>query len=104
MVDFIEPYVGQVGGYIVDFHTVDFFPERYFDLVVYLRVDNTVLYDRLLEREYSEAKILENSKLALTLVDCEILNVLRDEVFESYKPEIILEMSNNSTEQMEPNL
>jgi adenylate kinase len=35
------------GGVIIDFHTVDFFPERFFDLVLVLRTDNTVLYDRL---------------------------------------------------------
>lgn len=38
------------GGVIIDFHTVDFFPERFFDLVLVLRTDNTVLYDRLASR------------------------------------------------------
>lgn len=39
------------GGVIVDTHSlVDYFPERWFDLVVVLRSDNTVLYDRLKER------------------------------------------------------
>ena len=47
VVDYLEPFVGQQGGYIVDFHTADFFPERYFDLVVLLRVNNTQLHDRL---------------------------------------------------------
>lgn len=35
------------GGNIVDFHSCDFFPERWFDLVVVLLTDNTVLYPRL---------------------------------------------------------
>ncbi len=38
------------GGVIVDFHSCDFFPERWFDLVVVLRVDNSVLYPRLENR------------------------------------------------------
>lgn len=35
------------GGNVVDFHSCDFFPERWFDLVLVLRADNTVLFDRL---------------------------------------------------------
>ena len=38
------------GGVIVDFHSCDFFPERWFDLVVVLRTDNTILYPRLEKR------------------------------------------------------
>jgi len=32
---------------IVHFHSCGFFPERWFDLVVVLRTDNTILFDRL---------------------------------------------------------
>jgi adenylate kinase len=35
------------GGKIVDFHSCDIFPERWFDLVIVLRTDNGVLYPRL---------------------------------------------------------
>jgi broad-specificity NMP kinase len=38
------------GGVVVDFHSVDFFPERWFQLVLVLRCDNTLLYDRLRAR------------------------------------------------------
>ena len=38
------------GGCIVDYHGCDFFPERWFDLVLVLRADNTVLFDRLVKR------------------------------------------------------
>ncbi len=38
------------GGNVVDFHTCDFFPERWFQLVVVLRADNAVLYPRLEKR------------------------------------------------------
>lgn len=38
------------GGNIIDYHSCDFFPERWFDLVVVLQTDNTILYDRLKKR------------------------------------------------------
>jgi hypothetical protein len=40
----------ESGGVIVDFHGADLFPERWFDLVVVLRTDNSVLYPRLQSR------------------------------------------------------
>ena len=50
----------QKGGNIVDFHSCDFFPERWFDLVLVLQVDNTTLFDRLKSRGYPQHKIMEN--------------------------------------------
>ena len=88
--DYMEPFM-QKGGILVEFHTCGFFPERWFDLVILLRVDNTPLYDRLKARGYKEKKITEN-------IEAEILFVTRDEVFESYKKEIILELQSNSKE------
>src|SRR5688500_8085518 len=38
------------GGNVVDFHSCDLFPERWFDYVIVLRADNTILYDRLAAR------------------------------------------------------
>lgn len=38
------------GGVIIDHHGCDFFPERWFDLVIVLNTDNTILYDRLEKR------------------------------------------------------
>lgn len=38
------------GGNIVDYHSSDFFPERWFDIVFVLRTDNTTLFDRLSNR------------------------------------------------------
>lgn len=40
----------EQGGVIVDYHGCDFFPERWFDRVVVLQTDNSVLYDRLSKR------------------------------------------------------
>ena len=37
-------------GNVVEYHGCDFFPERWFDLIIVLRTDNTILYDRLHHR------------------------------------------------------
>ena len=47
--DELEPMMRDEGA-IVDFHSSDFFPERWFDLVVVLRTDNQILYPRLEKR------------------------------------------------------
>ncbi|RYG48424.1 hypothetical protein EON67_07635 [archaeon] len=49
LLDFMEPAM-SAGGNVVDFHTVDIFPERWFELVLVLRTDNTILFDRLSAR------------------------------------------------------
>lgn len=63
---------------MVDYHGCDFFPERWFDFVIVLRCNNTILYDRLKARDYSEKKIRNN-------LECEIFNILLEEAVESYK-------------------
>jgi broad-specificity NMP kinase len=74
------------GHKIVDFHTVDFFPERWFQIVVLLRCINTsVLFDRLESRGYPLPKVQEN-------VQAEIMDVVANEVRESYSEDLILEL------------
>ena len=46
VLDEMETFMGK-GGNVVDFHSSDFFPERFFDLVFVLRTSNDVLYERL---------------------------------------------------------
>jgi len=81
-------------GIVIDYHSCDLFPERWFDLVLVLRADTHVLYDRLLKRGYSEAKREQN-------MQCEIMQVLLDEAKESYDVEIVQEMKSNSIADME---
>mmetsp|Transcript_41785 Transcript_41785/g.69795 ORF Transcript_41785/g.69795 Transcript_41785/m.69795 type:complete len:174 (-) Transcript_41785:38-559(-) len=85
------------GGQIVDYHSCEFFPERWFDLVIVLRCANNVLYDRLQARGYSEKKLQEN-------MECEIMQVVLEEARESYKHEIVHERQSNSVEEMELNV
>jgi adenylate kinase len=92
----MEPIMGR-GGNIVDFHTCDFFPERWFDLVVVLQTNNTVLYDRLLQRGYKENKVREN-------VECEIMQVILENAHAAYAPNIVRAMSSESVGEMEQNV
>ncbi len=62
-----------------------------------MRTDNTLLYQRLEKRNYPVRKIQEN-------VQCEIFQTILDEAQESYKPEIVFELSSNSPDEMETNL
>ena len=71
--DELEPSVNE-GGVIIDFHSPGFLPEEWVDLVVLLRCNNTILYDRLKARGYVEKKITEN-------IDCEIMEVTADVMY-----------------------
>jgi adenylate kinase len=89
--------IHENGGYIIDWHACDLFPERWIDLVVVLRCDSTVLYDRLAARGYKGKKLEEN-------MDAEIMQVLLEEARESYKEEIVVELKSEETDDMEGNL
>lgn len=49
VIDELEDQMSE-GGNIVDYHGCDFFPERWFDIVLVLRTNNTILYERLEKR------------------------------------------------------
>lgn len=85
------------GGVIVDSHSCDMFPERWFDLVVVLQTDNSILYDRLAARGYTGRKLEEN-------MECEIMQVLAEEARESYKPEIVICLQSDSVDGLEKNV
>ncbi|KAL3994101.1 hypothetical protein ACH3XW_20360 [Acanthocheilonema viteae] len=85
------------GGYIVDYHGCDLFPERWFDFIFVLRCNNTILYDRLSARGYSSKKIVEN-------IECEIFGLLLEEAKDSYDEDIVYELQNETVEQMSDNL
>ena len=50
IVDELEGAMSGAGGVLLEHHSVDFFPERWFDLVLVLRTNNTALFDRLTKR------------------------------------------------------
>ena len=67
------------------------------DLVLVLRADTNTLFDRLVERNYSEKKRDEN-------VECEIMQTVLEEAMESYRHEIVHELQSNTIEQLEENV
>lgn len=85
------------GGCVVDYHSCDFFPERWFDLVIVLLTNTEILYDRLVARGYSKKKIDEN-------MECEIMQVVSESAKESYAPEIVVELPSNVVEDIEGNM
>ncbi|KAI9646970.1 factor activating pos9 [Ciborinia camelliae] len=96
LLDEIEEEVKQ-GGYIIDWHACELFPKSWIDLVVVLRVDSTLLYDRLKARNYPEAKLQEN-------LDAEIMEVLLEEARESYDEEIVVELRSDTSDEVESNV
>lgn len=96
LLDELEPLLRE-GKSIVDWHVNDVFPERLIDLVVVLRCDNSILYDRLNSRKYDDSKIQEN-------LDAEIMGVVLQDAQESYAAEIVVELQSDTTEQMEANV
>ncbi|KAK4884549.1 hypothetical protein RN001_000820 [Aquatica leii] len=79
LLDGLEDIMGA-GGNIVDYHSCELFPERWFDIVFVLRTDNTTLYDRLVNRGYEE------------------------EAKASYATHIVHELVNSNYEELESNL
>lgn len=81
---------------VVDYHSCDLFPERWFNLVLVLRSDTNILYDRLSNRGYSEKKIMEN-------IQCEIFNVVEEEAKDSYNDDVVVVRRSNTVDDMDSN-
>lgn len=96
LLDGLEGMMG-VGGNIVDYHSCNLFPERWFDIVFVLRIDNTTLYDRLAARGYTGKKLEDN-------INCEIFQTICEEARASYAPEIVYELNSSTPEELEDNI
>jgi len=96
LLDAIEEDVKK-GGYIIDWHVCDIYPRSWIDLVVVLRADNTILYDRLKARNYPQRKLDEN-------IDAEIMQVILDEARDAYDDEIVIELRSDKAEEIESNV
>uniref|UniRef100_A0A7S2R350 Adenylate kinase isoenzyme 6 homolog n=1 Tax=Eucampia antarctica TaxID=49252 RepID=A0A7S2R350_9STRA len=99
LLDLMEPMLQESAnqGVVVDYHGCDLFPERWFDLILVLRTETHILYDRLTERGYNEKKRSEN-------MEAEIMQVVLDEAKESYDKDIVHEVTSNSLEDIESNI
>jgi broad-specificity NMP kinase len=85
------------GGWVIDWHACDLFPERWIDLVVVLRCQKTeVLFDRLQSRNYPDAKTQEN-------MDAEIFGVIAEEAREGFEEEVVVELQSEKAEDIDEN-
>ncbi|EFO65253.1 Hemoglobin and proliferation regulated protein [Giardia lamblia P15] len=73
LLDTLEVLIQRNKNILVDHHSCERFPVRWFDIVVLLRLGTEALYDRLALRGYSSKKILEN-------IEAEIMGVAEDAV------------------------
>lgn len=94
LLDYLEPIMVHQGNHIVDYHSSELFPERWFHLVVVLKASTEVLYDRLEKRGYKEKKVSEN-------MDAEIECVCELEAREAYKEEVLMIRVNDTLDDME---
>jgi len=81
----------------LDWHACDLFPKSWIDLVVVIRCDSTILYDRLHARKYSQKKLDEN-------MDAEIMEVLLQEARDSYDEEIVVELRGDKIDDVDSNV
>ena len=93
LLDELEPLMAA-GGVLLEFHSVDFFPERWFQRVLVLRAGTAALYDRLTARGYATRKVEEN-------VTAEIMCVVAEEARESYAAGVVHELQHETLEDME---
>ncbi|CAM9766657.1 unnamed protein product [Heterosigma akashiwo] len=96
LLDALEPRLAQ-GGLVLDFHGADLFDPQQLDLVLVLRAETRVLYDRLQARGYAKNKVDEN-------MSCEIMQVVLEEAKEAFPQEIVHEVPSNSISDLESNV
>lgn len=96
LLDSIEPDCMQ-GGCLIDWHECEIFPQSWIDLVVVLRCDHTMLWNRLEKRGYELKKIQENN-------EAEIMQVILDEAREAYDEEIVVELRSETVDDIESNV
>jgi adenylate kinase len=87
----------EEGGNVVDHHGCDFFPERWFDRIVVLQTENSILYDRLSRRGYTGAKLSNN-------IECEIFQVLLEEAKDSYSEDIVVALKSDTIDDVSANV
>ncbi len=61
-----------------------------------MRCDNTKLYDRLLNRNYSELKIKNN-------IECEIFQVIVDEAIDWFGSDSVIQLNNETIDDLDLN-
>lgn len=85
------------GGKVAEYHSSEFFPERWFKAVYVVRCDTNILFKRLEERGYNAKKIQNN-------VEYEIFQMALDEAKSSYKAKIVSEVRGETDKDLQAGL
>lgn len=99
LLDKLKPILETNKHNIVEAIEPDFLPSDLFHLVFVCRTNNTILYDRLSARGYSETKISEN-------VTSEIFQQILDEAREFYNRDqsMVIELLNDHDQDLNKNV
>ena len=87
----------KIVGLLLDFHSIGFIPSKLVDQVFVVRADTEVLWDRLKQRGYEDAKIQEN-------VQAEIFMESMNEALDQFDEDIVEERTNNTLDEMKETL
>lgn len=85
------------GNNVAEYHSSEFFPERWFQAVYVVRCNTDILFKRLEHRGYNAKKIQNN-------VEYEIFQMALDEAKSSYKAHIVFEVNGETEQQLEDNV
>lgn len=87
----------KCGKNVVDYHSCSVFPENWFDLIIVLRTDPDVLFDRLKHKGYTD-KMIEN------IVKIEMKNVVLGEALRCFPNHLIREFRNVNHQDINDNI
>ncbi|CDO62203.1 adenylate kinase-like protein 1, putative [Plasmodium reichenowi] len=92
-------YKLEKGGYIIDFHDINFVTDvDIIDKIFLLTIQTNYLYERLEKRNYTKEKIKNN-------IECEIFQVIKEDILDHFpNTNILQEIENNDLQQYDNNL
>lgn len=93
----IEPILRLYRHNVIEVIHSTTLPKDFVNYVFVCRTDNTILYDRLKERGYNEAKLKNN-------VEAEIFQLIADEAKTKFGEAIVTELYNNEPADLDKNV
>lgn len=97
LVDQLEPQLREKKFNLIESIHGDMIPSDLVKRVFVCQADNTILYDRLKARNYSQEKISNN-------VQSEIFNLIHEEALEQFGDSLVTTLMNNNYEDLERNI
>ncbi|AFZ79072.1 hypothetical protein BEWA_019170 [Theileria equi strain WA] len=94
LLDELETFDFESGGFLVEFHSCDIFSDNLFDNIIVLRTDIETLSKRLEERNYTNEKIDEN-------LQSEIFQVVLDDANDVFDKNKVVQFQSNTMKEME---